>query len=583
MRSRRRLDCVGILFIVLVFLVAGCSSPAAAPTQAPAAAPTQAPAAPTTAAPAQPTAPAAQPTTAAAAPAGGGATITVGDVFFLAPGSGPPNVGSFFDHRVASQLYDGLTAWDAAAIARGEAAVPIGGLAESWQTSDDGKTFTFTIRPNVKFSTGRPVTADAVKKSFERAVAAIKKADAVARYSWITLIQSLEAPDQSTFRMTLSDPYAPLLAVLASNEFKIVDVEEVMAHEQEGDLGVAWLNDHSAGTGPFMIQEFVAEQRLVMQKNPNYWGGPDGVQPTVDRIIVVHVPEAATRQLMIGTGELDVALGMDPISLKTLQTNPDVTVKMFPAATTCNFLIDLRIDVLEKNHPKVYQALRYATDYEGLKNVVAGGLGEVQQSQFLPGMLGYDEKISHYYTYDPEKAKQLLAEAGLADGFPLKIASRDGSCGAVTYGKAVEYWQQNLTAVGIKAEIYQSTSAAMWGAIGEGKFRDAGISALGVTYFDPDQPASVRAVSESQLLGWKDVDPTAADRAQELTEAGQRETDPAKRAAMYTEIAKLMVEGAPEMTFLQPVDPVVMRKNVSNPMAVPGAFPILFKYLQKQG
>src|SRR5690606_26820503 len=266
------------------------------------------------------------------------------------------------------------------------------------------------------------------------------------------------------FTITLSDPYAPLLAVLASNEFRIVDVEEVMAHETDGDLGTAWLAETSAGSGPFVIDEYVPEQRLVLRRNPEYWGGPDGIQPSVERIILLHVPENATRQLMIGSGELDVALELDPISLQTLETNPNVTVQTFPAALTCNFLVDLRIDALSQSHPAVLQALKYATDYEGLRNVVAAGMAEVQQSHFLPGMIGYEEETAYYYKYDPEKAKQLLADAGLSGGFPLKIHNRDGSCGAVTYGKAVEFWQQNLSEIGIQAEIIESTSAAMWGA-----------------------------------------------------------------------------------------------------------------------
>lgn len=522
---------------------------------------------------------------AAQAPAAEQATLpdlTVGDVFFYSRGFGPPDIASFFDYRIASQLYEGLVAWDGPGMAKGDPAEPKPALAESWTVSDDGLVYTFKIRTGVTFSTGRPVTAAAVKASFERSFKVLEANDLTSRYGWVTSVTGVDAPDDATFTLTLKESYAPLLSALASVNFAIVDVEEAMANESEGDLGAKWLAEHSAGAGPFMLEEYLPEQKLTLRRNPTYWGGGDGVQPGVERVIFAHVPENATRQLMVGSGELDIALQLDPTSLETLSGNADIKVEKFPALLTCNFLVDLRTEALANNYPKVLQALRYAIDYEGFRTVVAGDLADVRLTNFLPGMAGYDPSQDSYYSYDPEKAKALMAEAGYADGFEIKILNRPGSCGSVAYAKATEFWQQNLAAIGIRAEINETTGANFWGAVGEGALRDIGISGAGATYLDADHPATVRAVQESQMLGWKEIAAESATRAEELASQGRAEIDPQKRQAIYQEIAQLMLDSSPYLTFLQVQDPVVMRQNVSGGVGAPGYFPIALKYITKQ-
>lgn len=547
---------------VLVFVLAACAVPPSTTT-------------PAVDSGSQPTAPASEETSAEPM------DLTVGDVFFYNLGFDPPLVASFFEYRVASQLYDRLTAWDGQALAGGGAAEPMPSVAESWTLSDDGLEYTFKIRAGIEFSSGRPLTAAAVKASFERTIAVLETAGTISRFGWLTSVSSMEAPDDSTFVLTLAEPYAPLLAALASVNFGIVDVEEAMANEVDGDNGAAWMAQHSAGSGPFVFEEFTPEQRLVLRRNPTYWGGFDNVQPAFERVIFAHIPENATRELMIGSGELDIALGLDPTSLTVLATNSNVRVEQFPTLQTCNFLVDLRAEQIATNYPKVLQALRYSIDYEGFRNIVAGGLAQVRLTNFLPGMAGYDAAQDSAYTYDPEKAKALLAEAGYADGFEVTIQSRPGGCGSVSYARASEFWQQNLAEIGITAQIIETTGANFWAAIIEGSFRDYGLSVAGATFLDADQPATVRAVQESQLLGWKEINPEAATRAEELTTQGRAESDPAARQAIYAEIAQLMLDSSPYITFLQVQDAVTVESSLSGLVSVPGFFPIELRYVNK--
>ena len=505
--------------------------------------------------------------------------LLVRDVFFFATLT-PPRGCSFWGCRVSFNMFDGLVAIDNTSPNKN--VVP--NLAESWEISEDGKTYTFNIRPDVNFTTGRPVTASAVHQSFDRAFKIFEREGIAENQAWYTLTENMEAVDDSTFQWTLSDPYAPLLPLLTAKDLLIVDAEEAIANEvmdeNGSDYGVAWANETSIGTGPFQVESFTAEQRLVMSRNMDYWGGHDGVTPSVDRIIDLHVPEAAVGALQLSAGEVDVALQLDPIAFQSFEGDDNVQVYTYPSLITCNFLVDRRIEPL--NTPEGFQAIRHAINYQGLRDVVALGLADVHQSLILPGMAGHDPLIATKYYHNPDLARQLLADAGFVDGFNVDIQLRTGACGSVGYQKALEFFQNNLKEVGINAEIVQSTSSRFWGEIVAEELRDFGISGLGVTYFDSDQPATWRAVGECNMLGLDDVVPDVAARLAELTEMGRVETNSQARHTIYREMSELMVDNCGEMTVLQVRDTVAHRSNIGNIVPAAHAFTPEFRYITKK-
>ena len=328
--------------------------------------------------------------------------LLVRDVFFFATLT-PPRGCSFWGCRVSFNMFDGLVAIDNTSPNKNLAP----GLAESWAVSEDGKTYSFNIRPDVNFTTGRPVTAAAVHKSLQRAFNVFEREGVAESQAWYTLTESMGAVDDMTFRWTLTDPYAPLLPLLTSKDLLIVDAEEALANQETDengpDYGVRWASERSIGTGPFMVESFTAEQRLVMARNDDYWGGHDGVSPSVERVIDLHVPEPAVGALQLSAGEVDVALQLDPISLQSFQGDDNVEVFTYPSLITCNFLVDRRIQPLDT--PEGFQAIRHAINYQGLRDVVALGLADVHQSLILPGMAGHDPTIATKYYHNPELAK----------------------------------------------------------------------------------------------------------------------------------------------------------------------------------
>ena len=327
-----------------------------------------------------------------------------------------------------------------------------------------------------------------------------------------------------------------------------------------------------------MIESWEPEQRLVIKANPDYWGGHDGVQPSVGRIIISHIPENATAELQVGAGEVDVGMQLDPVSIEGFESNAKVEVFSYGSLITCNFLMDRRIEPLKDD--RVFKAIRYAVDYEGVRDVVALGLGNVHQSLILPGMQGHNPAIATRYKHDPAKSKELLTAAGYPNGFDVDIHLRTGSCGAVPYQKALEFFQNNLKEVGINATIVQSTSAKFWGAIAEETFRGMGISGLGATYLDGDNVASVRATGECFMLGLDDVDPAAGARLSEIEKLGRAEVDEAKRNALYEEMSSIMVDKCGLMTVLQVRDFVGYKSGLTGLTAAPHAFTIDYRYIK---
>ena len=207
--------------------------------------------------------------------------LIVRDVFFTSNGFTRPLGGSFFEHRWTYALYEGLTALDTPAITRGDFPPAIPSLARSWAISPDGKVYTFQIRPGIQFTSGRPLNAEAVKMSLEHTLFALDYDGSTSRFGWAQIIESIEATGPMELTLTLSETYSPMLAAMAGKQLFIVDAAELLSHQEKDDQdrddgGINWGRTHSAGTGPFMIESWAPEQRLVLKANPNYWGGHDG-------------------------------------------------------------------------------------------------------------------------------------------------------------------------------------------------------------------------------------------------------------------------------------------------------------------
>jgi ABC-type transport system substrate-binding protein len=322
-------------------------------------------------------------------------------------------------------------------------------LADSYDVSDDGKVYTFKLHPGVKFTNGRAVTAADVKWSIERAVNpktqgpgagffhSIVGADKMTAGTADTM-DGITAIDDHTVKFTLSQPDATFLNVLALNFASVVPKEAVEA--AGGDFG-----KHPVGSGAFTLKEWTIGQRLVFQKNPDYFIKD---RPHVDSFTVEVGQEPLVALLRLQKGEVDIAGdGIPPAKFLEMKKSPDYAGMIVDRQQLETSYVTLNTQVKPFDNAKVRQAVNMAINKDRIVRIINGRA--TPASQVLPPLMpGYDQNYKGY-AYDPDKAKALLAEAGLKDGFTTQIYTSNTD----PQPRITQAIQQDLAAIGVKAEI----------------------------------------------------------------------------------------------------------------------------------
>lgn len=289
------------------------------------------------------------------------------------------------------------------------------GLAESWDVSDDGLVYTFHIRQGVTFHDGTVFDANALKLVFDRLLdptfpnyyANRKGIDSYVPGTLEANVASYTVVDDYTFKLTLSHPYAPLLQDLAMVWFGIVSPESVNTYGAE-------VYKHPVGTGPFEFVEWVPNDHVTVKANPNYWRG----KPKVDEIIFKQIPESSVRTMMMQAGQIDIMMNVSPENIAVLDNDPNVDVYRLTALLV-NYIGIPRM-VTPFNDIRVRQALNYAVNKQELSQYLYQGLAVPMRSPMPPGMPGYKD-LEPDYAYNPDKAKDLLTEAGFPNGFDCNM------------------------------------------------------------------------------------------------------------------------------------------------------------------
>ncbi len=453
-----------------------------------------------------------------------------------------------------SSVYDRLMRYEAEDMTK-----LVGGVAESWTVSPDAKTFTFKLRPNQKFESGAPVTAEDMAFSLQRVVIMNKTpAFLFTQLGWNkdnarSLIKAL---DPQTLEFKVTEDFAPTLVLnlMATVAASVVEKKVAMANEANGDLGNAWLKTRSATSGPYKLLSWKANEAVTMEANPGYHLGA----PKTRRVVLRHVPEPASQMLQLEKGDIDIALSLQPDQFKSLAGNKDVRAESFPYSGT--WYIGLNMGDERLKNVKVRQALKYLVDYHGMANTFLKGRFNVHQT-FLP--LGLFSAISYDpYKFDPAKAKALLAEAGYPNGFELRLSSANISP-QIDIAQSV---QQTMGQGGIKVNIFAADQKQI---VSEFRARKHSATVISWTpdYLDPHTNASTFAFNDNDgddaphPLAWRChyFDPAVNAR----TMAAVKEIDPEKRKAMYAELQKIVTDEGPYILMFQPANQVAARANVT--------------------
>ncbi len=446
-----------------------------------------------------------------------------------------------------------------------------GDLADSWTVSDDGLTYTFKLKSGLKFASGNPITAEDVAWSFERAVKLDKSPAFIITQFGINgdnVTEKAKATDESTFTFTVDKAYAPsfVLNCLTATVASVVDKKLVLDHvkpvtpsadyKYDNDFGNEWLKTGYAGSGAFKLREWRANEVVVLERNDNYYGD----KAKLNRVIYRFMKESSAQRLALEAGDIDIARNLEPGDLDAVAKNADLAAESAPKGTVYFISLNSKNENLKK--PEVQEAFKYLVDYDAIGSTLIKGIGEIHQT-FLPkGQLGaLDENP---YKLDVAKAKELLAKAGLKDGFSVTIDVRNTQ--PVT--GIAESIQQSVAQAGIKMEIIPGDGKQTLTKF-RARTHDIYIGQWGSDYFDPNSNADTFTSNPDnsdagtvKTLAWRNT--WESPELDKEAKAALLERDNAKRAAMYQDIQKKYLANSPFVFIFQQTEVAGYRKGLTN-------------------
>jgi peptide/nickel transport system substrate-binding protein len=456
----------------------------------------------------------------------------------------PPQITDLNSTRVIKRMFEGLTAQELGTYK----IVP--GLAQSWDISKDGLTYTFHLRPNVKFHDGTPLTAEAVKFCFDRQLNDQGPFYATGTYPYVKgflgNVAGVEVVNPGTVQIRLKSPLTPFLQYLAHHSLYIYSPEALKK----------WGKDvvkHPVGTGPFKLESWEPGVRVVLTRNDQYWGGA----PKIRQAIYVPIIEAQARLSAIKTGEIDMTMDVPPDSLQDLRKDPDVVVAEANSSAVWYVALNTRHPALKDK--RVRQALNYAVQKDAIIRDILKGTAIVATTPLSPVYGPYHEDKTVRYPYDPEKAKALLKEAGYASGFDVTFFVPESGSGMQSPVEMGTVIQANLAAVGVRAKI----QTMEWGAYLK-KYLDSPDMAemsWNPSIGDPDHMMYM-LLSSDRFPPAFNAGYYQNPRVDELLRKGRTTIDDRERVPLYKEAQRLVMEDAPWIFVDHGKQVIVYRKRV---------------------
>lgn len=467
-------------------------------------------------------------------------TVVIGaqsDLITLDPGNMYEPYANMISYAAYDMLYQ---------VQSGTMGTPVPSVATGVEIDESNTVYTFNLRDDVVFSSGNKLTAKDVAWSINR-VLNMKDSNA---YANVKIVEKVEAIDDYTVVFTLTEADASFLVKLTSNAYCILDSEVVKGQggsDSGGDTAKAWLNNNSAGSGPYIIKSWTPKEQLVLEANPNYWGD----KKNIDKIIFREMTSVDAQITALENDEIDISLGLNTETAKRLEGADGITISKGDTALM-TFLVMNRDASLspEMADPKVQEAVRYALDYAGYLALDEGctiPLNFVQKG--FSGALTRDPD-----SQDIDKAKALMAEAGYADGFEVTLTCANNNSEGMEWTTIAQKVQQDLAEIGIEVKLETLEATLVYEKMREGTMP------FYVMFWSPDY---YDINNQFAFLPGTGLEGTAyGNRTQwEITEENQAlwdladkirvETDPEQRAIYAEEIQLLYAEDNPLAFLLQ--------------------------------
>ncbi len=433
-------------------------------------------------------------------------------------------------------------------------------IASSWKVSEDGMTLTFDIKPGLKFASGNPLTAEDVVFSMQRAII-LDKAPAFILSQFGFTKDNVKDKIKQTGPLSMSietdKSYATsfVLNCLTANVAAVMDKKLVMSKETNGDMGYAWLKTNYAGSGPLKIREWRANEIVALERNDNYYGP----KAKVARVIYRHMKEAATQRLALEKGDIDIARNLAPQDLAALASNKDIKLTSTPKGTVYYISLNQKNPNLAK--PEVREAMKYLVDYDGIAATIMKDIGIVHQNFLALGLAG--AVAVKPYKLDVEKAKALLAKAGLPNGFKVTIDMRT----AQPVQGITEAVQQTFKRAGIDLEIIPGDGKQVLTKY-RARQHDLYIGTWGADYWDANTNAYTFVRNpdntddaKTKTLAWRNS--WAIPEYTKRADAAVIERDGNKRRLAYEALQSDFRKESPFIMMFQQIEAAAFRGNLS--------------------
>ena len=440
----------------------------------------------------------------------------------------------------------------------GRYADPVPLLASKWEPTADGQGLRFTLKPGVMFSSGNAVTSEDWAFSFNRLLAI---GGQPARF--LDTVASVTANGPDTLDIKLTSPSQPILGILAAPGFVVLEKRALLAHggtDQPGagqlDKATVWLNQASAGTGPYVLRGWARNQQIELAANPHSWRGP----PAYRSVVIQHMPTGIGQFRALKRGDIDVAFNLIPEQIGALQDDSRTRVE---SITSLDFVYLAVNGDPELNKAlaveKARQAIGYAIDYDGLLGRLLGGKG-IRPAGFLPiGVRGSTETIARQVGFyqDLDKARRRLREAGLADGFTFELSYGNDAIAGLSYATIAHKIRSDLAQVGIKATLAPLDPSALRTRFLGGRLQAA------LNFWNPPAiETRLWAVASIERVARR-VGATPSPALLDLVARAAAEPDPAEQQRLWIAYQKAMVDAAHLIALFQPIYQVAVSNTVA--------------------
>ena len=414
-----------------------------------------------------------------------------------------------------------------------------GCLAESWDVSEDGRTYTFHIRDGVKFSDGEVCDANAIKANFD-AILENKE-----RHTWLemmNLLKGVSAPDEKTFVIELTEPYYPMLTELGvTRPFAMVSPKAMKDGSTKDGV------EEYIGTGPYVLKESVTDEYAVFEANENYWGE----KPKIKKITVKVIPDNQTRIMALEKGEIDMIFGknmIDADGVNQYQGSEDFTVELSDPTSTRQIVLNTTNPILKDK--AVRQALQHLTNKEAISEGIFYGLEQPADTLFSTTTPYCDIGLTPY-EHNIDKAVSMLEDAGWVTGKDHVMKNEEGTklelellynSDSVTEKSIAEYLQSEYANAGITLNIHGEEEQSYRDRMKAGDFD----MVFNICWGTPYDPQSSLAAMRAPVYGDYAAQQGLEDKTQ-IDEAITKilvSTDEKERQELYTFVLTRLHEDA---------------------------------------